>query len=291
MRLWKYGKKLNALTEFNRSELGVGKQLLDLWVLGKNGIVGYVEGEGDIRGDKSTIIRWMHGGRSEWFTHLLDLDVLTEEAKFSPMPEEYVTTDSALSWHATAPEILRAGKIASISVVPGDDRPKSECFAYLKAIGSENDAIQILFDNGCEIVIYDQNNQLCCEKRFIETADDLQSFVGESFVKLDIIDVEKPEDKKDDKGYLIEDYTEQTFVRLQTNRDHATFNIYNLSNGHYGELDAGVCVYVPHPVNDRPNTPYLRSPTDNDHTELTYNLNTQLQRLGINRDQVDHLIP
>lgn len=285
MKLYPYGQLLKNISSINLRELTTNGTHDGLWVLGKNGNVGYIEELSAIRGETSAIIRWMHGGRSEWFLHLLELEVLTSKIEQSPMPETVFTPQVGLEWHPTAGEILKASPIMSVQVLDKDQRnlQGSETCAYLKALGYENDALIIRFENGCEIAVYDRNSQRCCEHRLIETADDLASLVGERFIRLDIVDVVNPEDHPSGE----KEYTEQTFIKLQTNRDSVTLNAYNLSNGQYGNLEAAVCVYVPHPKLDRPNTPYIRTPEPMEHPELVYNLNTLLKRLDIHLDLIE----
>ena len=288
MKLYPYGKLLNQMTTDNLLDICGHDDYVGLFVLGKNGNVGYVEDTANIRGEPSLVLRWMHGGSSEWYLDKLDLEVLTPNIKKSPMPETIMRTERSIDWHRNAREILCASPIVSVEILDYSQckEVQAETLAFLKAKGYDSDVLLIRFQNGCEIAVYDQENQRCCEQRFIKTADDLSSLVGELFVRLDVVDVENPEPYVDNEVER-DDCIDQTFIKIQTNRDSATVNAYNLSNGHYGNLVPAVCVYVPHPKLDRPNTPYIRTEEPGEHKELEYNLNTMLRRLNIHVDRID----
>lgn len=110
-------------------------------------------------------------------------------------------------------------KIVSAELKKGDDSA-----SQWDARGK--DALLLTFEDGQRIAISD-DDQSCCESRYMTTDDDLAKIVGG---KLARIDVKEGEGKKDD------DYGEHeiAFLEIGTDECFVTVATHNEHNGYYG---------------------------------------------------------
>lgn len=121
------------------------------------------------------------------------------------------------------------------------DGEASRAIAYalgkkIKAIDlkrcSSHDEVRILLADGFTLVLWD-NLQLCCEQRYMNTDDDLQSIVGSKLK--DILISDGPKETSRYSGV-----TEIQFLKIQTTKGEITMASYNEHNGYYSgfSLDA-----------------------------------------------------
>lgn len=100
---------------------------------------------------------------------------------------------------------------------------------YGKVVSSvkmEEDRLKIGFTDGTNIHIWD-NGQSCCESRYMNTDDDLQSLVGGKLIR---IEAKHGPDKEGEYGEM----HEQVFVEVATEKGWITIANHNEHNGYYG---------------------------------------------------------
>jgi len=109
----------------------------------------------------------------------------------------------------------------------------------IKDIKINDDALYLLFEDGYQIMIYD-NKQECCEERFMSTDDDLEYFIGSKLLGASIkhggtliSDEEEDEDEKNP-------YHEIQFLEIQTDKGVFTVVNHNKNNGYYSGFDLSV---------------------------------------------------
>jgi hypothetical protein len=102
--------------------------------------------------------------------------------------------------------------------------------------GGESSSVDIVFEDGSAIYLYDTARS-CCESRWMETDDDLSELSGEELTGIDIRTVP---DKDGADGVL-----ECQFLLIHTNRSTATIKSYNEHNGYYGGIDLAVSEFNP----------------------------------------------
>lgn len=122
-------------------------------------------------------------------------------------------------------EITTNRVIKSIGLVP------------LTVDGDERLALEVVLESGYRLVMADTHNQNCCEIRIMHTADNLESLIGETLVKVWCSDVEEIN--------YTDGCREVTFLHIQTDRDTAVVESYNAHNGYYGGMHVTVTVYDP----------------------------------------------
>jgi hypothetical protein len=106
--------------------------------------------------------------------------------------------------------------------------------AYKASIGKEitrvwicdDDALHFRFADGSGLCVSDQG-QSCCEHRYMRTDDDLDSFVGDTLVGIQVKDAP---DEVDEYG----ETHEVQFLEINTNRGTFTVANHNEHNGYYG---------------------------------------------------------
>ena len=89
-----------------------------------------------------------------------------------------------------------------------------------------HDELRLELDIGV-LVFYD-DGQSCCEHRYMHTDDDLQSFVGASFISAEIREVGEKEDKD---NWIVH---EIDFLLIHTTLGTFTVETHNEHNGYYG---------------------------------------------------------
>ena len=97
--------------------------------------------------------------------------------------------------------------------------------AVIKSAALVDDRIQIAFDDGRAIEVWD-NGQSCCESRYITTDDDPASLVGGKLVAITAKDGPNADAEYDEH--------EICFVEIQTDKGFVTFTTHNEHNGYYG---------------------------------------------------------
>ena len=103
------------------------------------------------------------------------------------------------------------------------------------SLDAVNDELEIRFESGQTMTIWDGGDRDCGEYRYMSTSDDLQQFVGAAFLGLEVRDVETQVLSRDDDdpGPAIE----CQFLVVQTDRGNITFENYNEHSGYYGGFD------------------------------------------------------
>ncbi len=96
----------------------------------------------------------------------------------------------------------------------------------IKAASMKNEKLNIAFEDGSEIQIFD-NGPSCCESRYMRTDDDVNWLVGKTLKAINT----KPADNK--TGEYGEEH-ECVFLEIDTNEGCITFSNHNEHNGYYG---------------------------------------------------------
>lgn len=94
----------------------------------------------------------------------------------------------------------------------------------------DDDALHFEFADGSRMKLSDEG-QSCCEARYMQTDDDLESFVGAVLLGAEIKDGPEVEDEHSDVH-------EVQFLEVNTDRGSFTMASHNEHNGYYG----GFCV-------------------------------------------------
>jgi len=94
----------------------------------------------------------------------------------------------------------------------------------------DDDALHFEFADGSKMKLSDEG-QSCCEARYMQTDDDLDSFVGATLLGAEIKD--GPEVEDESSGVH-----EVQFLEVKTDRGSFTMASHNEHNGYYG----GFCV-------------------------------------------------
>jgi hypothetical protein len=89
----------------------------------------------------------------------------------------------------------------------------------------DDDALHIHFTDGSGITFFDAG-QDCCEKRYMRTDDDMQSFVGSKLTGAEI--KEAPDGEENGESHEVQ------FLEIQTDRGVFTMASHNEHNGYYG---------------------------------------------------------
>lgn len=112
------------------------------------------------------------------------------------------------------------------------DELKGEAIKDIKLV---DDILHLEFSpSGRKFEIAD-NGQSCCESRYMRTDDNLQDYIGATFLGHELRDIDIPKDSPDE-------YTENAggdcheilFFVFKTDRGNITFSIHNEHNGYYG---------------------------------------------------------
>jgi hypothetical protein len=97
----------------------------------------------------------------------------------------------------------------------------------IEHVRMEEDRLEITFSEG-NLTIWD-NDQQCCETRYMTTDDDLPSFVGAKLLGYEAVEV-----VCEDTEY---ERHEQMFVKVETTKGTITLVTHNEHNGYYGGFD------------------------------------------------------
>ena len=92
----------------------------------------------------------------------------------------------------------------------------------------DESALELSFINGTTVRFSD-HGQICCERRYMNTDDDINSLVGNKLVKVEIKDGGYNGDRADRYEVL-----ECQFLEIQTDKGFITAANYNYHNGYYG---------------------------------------------------------
>lgn len=96
----------------------------------------------------------------------------------------------------------------------------------------------IHFDDDRRLEIED-NKQSCCERRYMHTDDDLDFYIGATFLDARVED--GPIEERDG------DYKECQFLLIDTSKGTFTIANYNEHNGYYGGFDISAAFWEPPP--------------------------------------------
>lgn len=107
-----------------------------------------------------------------------------------------------------------------------EEKLKSLIGKTIENLVLEDNKIYLTLD-GKKFTIYD-DMQLCCEYRYIDTDDNIKSYVGSTILDIGLKGAYK----------RIEEWTDQdiAFLKIQTTVGVITFNTYNEHNGYYGGI-------------------------------------------------------
>jgi hypothetical protein len=107
--------------------------------------------------------------------------------------------------------------VAAIKASIGNTITSVVCDTEELRIGLSNDTTLVLWDNG----------QSCCESRYMSCADDLESFIGDKLVDIELKDAPSIEN---------DEYVEHDIQFLDIITDKSRFQIsnHNEHNGYYG---------------------------------------------------------
>jgi hypothetical protein len=92
-------------------------------------------------------------------------------------------------------------------------------------LDKENNQLRITFESGRTVTIYD-DEQRCCEYRYMSTDDDLSQFVGATFLGYEVRDAPNIDDDCEEH--------EVQFLVILTDRGNISFANHNEHNGYYG---------------------------------------------------------
>lgn len=98
----------------------------------------------------------------------------------------------------------------------------------------DGDEIILTFDNGQKVQIVD-DLQICYERRFMTTDDDIRDLIGNRLVK-----IETKETEKDWGEFQVE---ETKFLEIATDGGFVTIVNHNIHNGYYGGFNVSVNRY------------------------------------------------
>lgn len=96
----------------------------------------------------------------------------------------------------------------------------------------DDDALHFEFADGSKMKLSDEG-QSCCEARYMQTDDDLDSFVGATLLGAEIKDGPEVEDESSEVH-------EVQFLEVKTDRGSFTMASHNEHNGYYG----GFCIWA-----------------------------------------------
>jgi len=91
--------------------------------------------------------------------------------------------------------------------------------------GEGDDELHFVFDDGARMSLLD-NEQLCCELRYMTTDDNLKDFVGAKFESAEVRD-----------GPQYSNSHEIQFLIVHTSKGSFTIETHNEHNGYYGGFD------------------------------------------------------
>jgi len=91
-------------------------------------------------------------------------------------------------------------------------------------LGSD-DALHFTFSDGSKVAAFD-DGQSCCESRYMRTDDNLEDFIGATFVAAELKDAPNMEDEYGDH--------EVQFLEIMTSNGALTMASHNEHNGYYG---------------------------------------------------------
>jgi hypothetical protein len=114
-----------------------------------------------------------------------------------------------------------------INMLSSNENEKNLCPVINKTIKDilfENDSLNLFFEEGIGIRIYD-DGQSCCERRYMTTDDDLKYFIGSDLKAVEIGD--GPTTKDEDGEHEIQ------FLKVITSRGVFTIATHNEHNGYY----------------------------------------------------------
>jgi hypothetical protein len=95
------------------------------------------------------------------------------------------------------------------------------------------ESLQLVFVDGCAIRIAD-DAQACCEVRDMTCDDDLESFRGDKFLGVDVLDVLDGPAVSDSSAHNV------LFLHVRTSGGSITCQTHNEHNGYYGGFDVVV---------------------------------------------------
>lgn len=97
-------------------------------------------------------------------------------------------------------------------------------------VGLKHDALHFKFSDGSEMIMID-DDQICCERRYMRTDDNLADFVGAKLLGAEVKDAQSgPHDD------IIDGVHDVQFFELQTDRGVFTMASHNEHNGYYGSF-------------------------------------------------------
>ena len=99
---------------------------------------------------------------------------------------------------------------------------------------AKDGGLEMIFDDGSGIVFYDDARS-CCEHRYVHTDDNLDSFIGATFVGADL--KEGPEVEEDYEVHEIQ------FLIINTSVGQFTVETHNEHNGYYGGFVIRIEIY------------------------------------------------
>lgn len=103
----------------------------------------------------------------------------------------------------------------------------------IKSASISDDAFTIIFADGSGIKFYD-SGQSCCESRYMNTDEDLNSFSGAKLLGASIREVYGVQGESD------WNVTDCAFLVIETSKGAITIKNYNIHNGYYGGFDIRV---------------------------------------------------
>lgn len=135
--------------------------------------------------------------------------------------------------------IMNLGLGVMISMLGGNDQTVQSINACLGktiktvVVNPEGDgSLDFVFSDDSTLTVFDSGRS-CCESRYMTCDDNLDDFVGDVLIGMEISEVsDVSRDEEDDDWYA--DYHEQQFLRVKTNKGTMTVCTHNEHNGYYG---------------------------------------------------------
>lgn len=101
----------------------------------------------------------------------------------------------------------------------------------IKALSISDDEIMLTFEGAKGLIFWDEGQQ-CCERRFMRTDDDLDQFKDARFIGAELLD--GPTTTKEDLVCDIQ------FLVIKTDRGNITMSSHNEHNGYYSGFEIEV---------------------------------------------------
>lgn len=120
--------------------------------------------------------------------------------------------------------------MGSDQTAPAVAIPSQAANKKIKSIACGSEELVLIFTDGTNLVFLDQG-QNCCEKRYMECDDDLGAFRGTTFLGAEVRSGPSTTHGSYDEP------TERQFLIVRTSAGEFTVANYNEHNGYYGGFD------------------------------------------------------